>query len=236
MPCLDPCEPYQGIYSPVRLPTGSTCIILFYHQNLLFPQSEQTRESMSNPSPPQSSSQPIIMWNCCIYTSILSLLGQQMAEVYVLLFPRTPQWGSTAGAQAVLLFTTHPLLAAFSSQVHGLSIWVFHCFEFVGVTLVNKIIWVLGVQFYNTLSVYCIVCSPPNVQFPFITVYPPFTLYLSGNHTIICVYEIFKKDFIYLFLERGEGRKKGRETVWLPLTWPLLGIWPTTQTCALTGN
>ena len=24
--------------------------------------------------------------------------------------------------------------------------------------------------------------------------------------------------------------------MWLPLTWPLLGTWPTNQTCALTGN
>ena len=37
------------------------------------------------------------------------------------------------------------------------------------------------------------------------------------------------KDFIYLFLERGEGREKERErniNVWLPLAtthWPLLG-------------
>ena len=33
----------------------------------------------------------------------------------------------------------------------------------------------------------------------------------------------FKKDFIYLFLERGEGREKERErniNVWLPLTYP----------------
>ena len=48
-----------------------------------------------------------------------------------------------------------------------------------------------------------------------------------------------KKDFIYLFLERGEGKEKERErniNVWLPLTCPLLGTWPTTQTCALTGN
>ena len=53
---------------------------------------------------------------------------------------------------------------------------------------------------------------------------------------------IFKKRF-YLFLERGEGREKGRETSiwerdmdWLPLTRPLLGTWPISQTCALTGN
>ena len=53
-----------------------------------------------------------------------------------------------------------------------------------------------------------------------------------------CV-SFLKKDFIYLFLERGEGREKERErniNVWLPLACPLLGTWPTTQACALTGN
>ena len=43
--------------------------------------------------------------------------------------------------------------------------------------------------------------------------------------------------FIY-FLERGEGKEKERErniNVWLLLC-PLLGTWPTTQACALTGN
>ena len=49
----------------------------------------------------------------------------------------------------------------------------------------------------------------------------------------------FFKDFIYLFLDRREGRKKERERnilVLLPLTCPLLGIWPATQACALTEN
>ena len=49
----------------------------------------------------------------------------------------------------------------------------------------------------------------------------------------------FKKDFIYLFLDREEGREKERErniNVWLPLTCPLLETWPTTQACALTGT
>ena len=49
----------------------------------------------------------------------------------------------------------------------------------------------------------------------------------------------FFKDFIYLFLERGEGREKEKErniNVWLPLVRPLLGTWPATQACALTGN
>ena len=47
---------------------------------------------------------------------------------------------------------------------------------------------------------------------------------------------IFFKDFIYLFLDRGEGREKEGEkniNVWLPLECPLLGTWPATQTCAL---
>ena len=50
---------------------------------------------------------------------------------------------------------------------------------------------------------------------------------------------IFKKYFIHLFLERGEGREEERERnihVWLPLVCSLLGTWPATQACALTGN
>ena len=46
------------------------------------------------------------------------------------------------------------------------------------------------------------------------------------------------KDFMYVFLERGEGKEKERErniNVWLPLAHPLLGTWPATQACALTG-
>ena len=45
---------------------------------------------------------------------------------------------------------------------------------------------------------------------------------------------LFLKD-IYLFLERGEGRERNIN-VWLPLKCPLLGTWPATQACALTGN
>ena len=51
--------------------------------------------------------------------------------------------------------------------------------------------------------------------------------------------KLFFKDFIYLFLEQGEGKEKERErniNVWLPLIYPLLETWPTTQACALTGN
>ena len=50
---------------------------------------------------------------------------------------------------------------------------------------------------------------------------------------------VFFKDFIYLFLERWEVKEKERErnvNVQLPLKHPLLGTWPATQACALTGN
>ena len=52
-----------------------------------------------------------------------------------------------------------------------------------------------------------------------------------------CVHLV--KDFIHLFILRGEEREKDRErniNVWLPLVHPLLGTWPTTQAHALTGN
>ena len=45
----------------------------------------------------------------------------------------------------------------------------------------------------------------------------------------------FKKDFIYLFREREEEKERNIN-VWLSLMRPLLGIWPATQACALTGN
>ena len=56
---------------------------------------------------------------------------------------------------------------------------------------------------------------------------------VSGNFFFL------KKDFIYLFLDRGEGKEKKRErniNVWLLLTCPLLGTWPTTQAYALIAN
>ena len=43
----------------------------------------------------------------------------------------------------------------------------------------------------------------------------------------------------YLFISREKGKEKERErniSVWLPVTCPLLGTWPATQACALTGN
>ena len=46
---------------------------------------------------------------------------------------------------------------------------------------------------------------------------------------------LFLKDFIYFFLERGKERERNIY-VWLLLTHPLLGTWPTTQACVLTGN
>ena len=50
---------------------------------------------------------------------------------------------------------------------------------------------------------------------------------------------LFLKILFTLFLDRRKGRERERDrniNVWLPLTHPLLGTWPTTQACALTGN
>ena len=48
-------------------------------------------------------------------------------------------------------------------------------------------------------------------------------------NSVVSFFSFLFKDFIYLFLERGEGKEKERErniNVWLPLTHPLLGTWP----------
>ena len=49
--------------------------------------------------------------------------------------------------------------------------------------------------------------------------------------------KFFNKDFIYLILEKGRENERERViNVWLPHARPLLGTWPATQACALTGN
>ena len=60
---------------------------------------------------------------------------------------------------------------------------------------------------------------------------------MLGDKIKVC----FKK--LFIFREIGEGREKERETSMcqrdinqLPLARPLLGTWPATQACALTGN
>ena len=53
---------------------------------------------------------------------------------------------------------------------------------------------------------------------------------------------LFPLKIAFIYLERGEGREKDRETLMyeryinqLPLAHPQLGAWPATQACALTG-
>ena len=62
-----------------------------------------------------------------------------------------------------------------------------------------------------------------------------FYLVVTCSRVVLGVF----KDFIYLFLERGEGKEKERErniSMWLPFTHLLPGPWPATQACALTRN
>ena len=64
-------------------------------------------------------------------------------------------------------------------------------------------------------------------------------MYSEGKKTRLLGNNLFFFLKIYLFLDRGEGREKERErniNVWLPVARPLLGIWPATQACALSGN
>ena len=54
-----------------------------------------------------------------------------------------------------------------------------------------------------------------------------------------CTFILFFLKILFLFLDRGAEREKERErniNMLLPLVCPLLGTWPATQACALTGN
>ena len=53
--------------------------------------------------------------------------------------------------------------------------------------------------------------------------------------TLICCSSFLK--ILFIFSERGTEKERERNiNVWLPLVYPLVGTWPTTQACALTGN
>ena len=49
--------------------------------------------------------------------------------------------------------------------------YFFFIIKLIGVTLINKTIYISNVQFYDTSSVYCIVFPPPKVKFPPITIH-----------------------------------------------------------------
>ena len=66
-----------------------------------------------------------------------------------------------------------PYLNSCNKASHTLGQAYFFFIEFIEVILVNKIIWVSDVQFYNTLAVCCTVCSPPQLKSPSFTIYSP---------------------------------------------------------------
>ena len=69
--------------------------------------------------------------------------------------------------------------------------------------------------------------------------YTTFYLFIHQLMMDNCVVFIFFLKIFKIYFQRGEGRERERKrniSVWLPLTCPLLGTWPKTQTCALTRN
>ena len=59
----------------------------------------------------------------------------------------------------------------------------------------------------------------------------------ANFHSSFLFFFLFSRIYLFIFIERGrEGERVGNINVWLSLACPLLGTWPTTQACALTGN
>ena len=56
------------------------------------------------------------------------------------------------------------------------------------------------------------------------------------RETSLCVHWFFFFFKISFILRGKEGERERNINAWLPLEHPLLGIWPATEACALTGN
>ena len=64
--------------------------------------------------------------------------------------------------------------AILSLPILSQGLFFFLFIEFIRMTMFNKIIQISGAQFHSPSSVvHCIVCSPPQVKSPSITIYPP---------------------------------------------------------------
>ena len=128
--------------------------------------------------------------------------GKRKEEEHFSHFPVTSfrLWSSESSSSHLLMVSDS--LCLFLCPQVLFFIKKFLLIEFIGVTLVNKIILVSGVQFYHTSSVHRTVCSPLQVQCPSTTIYPPLLSPTSSHppfpfgshHTIVCVY-----DFLVLF-------------------------------------
>ena len=119
--------------------------------------------------------------------------------------PYSPPQNALIKENAVSLFSTTDFILGgqlWSNLVHWSNSRIQNLYYFIKcieVTLLNKFIWVSSVKFYDTSSIYCIVCLPPKVKSPSITMYltiftfcpsshPPFPS--SNHHTVVCIYEL----------------------------------------------
>ena len=57
-------------------------------------------------------------------------------------------------------------------------------------------------------------------------------LVLEFQAAVVCFFFFLIRFYLFIFREARERNIN----VWLPLACPLLGTWPETQACALTGN
>ena len=93
--------------------------------------------------------------------------------------------------------------------------------------------WYLCVEAF---SVHVIKLKWVLLSIPRLTTWEPETDAILGADTVLLLLFFFLRLYLFIFIERG--REGERETLMcgLPLSLPLLGTWPTTQACALTGN
>ena len=101
----------------------------------------------------------------------------------------------------------------------------------------NSLVHVMYVYLYTLMYINIYVCTYIKNNWNHMNTIVKHCDFFHWNNVFFLTFSFFKRFYLFICRERGRGREReGNINVWLPLACPLMGTWPATQACTLTGN